>query len=428
MKLWLTILFFIQGVLMSATLEHIKIEGVEIPMIYEKDTTLPIAGMQVVFLKSGSIEDKELPGLAKMSAKMLNQGTKSLGNVGFAQKLEDRAIRFGVHAGTETMVMELSSLKDQFDYGVDLVSRLFVEPNLTPQTLQKVKTNTLGYLARKQNDYDYIAAVGLKKILFEGTPLQNPSDGTAESIQKISLKDIEDFLAKHLVLKRVVVIVGGDLELKEAKEAATKMLKSLKEGVIEPLPFYEASDKEKELIQKEEQIQQAYIYFGAPYHEKIDSDDLYLGKVAMYILGSGGFGSRLMEEIRVKRGLAYSAYALARVNKSHSYFTGYLQTKLESAKEAQKLVKEVIENFVKNGATQEELESAKKFILGSEPLRNETLPQRLSRAFNEFYAGRPLGYSKKELELISKVTLPQLNSFIKAHPEIVKLSFSIVTK
>ncbi len=422
------LLLLIQGVLMSAELHFLDLNGTKVPMIYEEDTTLPIVSMQVVFQKSGSIEDGDLPGLAKMSARMLNQGTKSLGNVGFAQKLEDKAIRFGVHTGTETMVMELSSLKDQFEYGVDLVSKLFVEPNLTPETLQKVKTNTLGYLARKKDDYDYIASINLKKLLFAGTPLQNPSDGTKESIEKIALKDIEDFLAKHLVRARAVVVIGGDLNLSEAKKIAKKILEPLPKGELEPLPFYEASDKQQTKIQKEGQIQQAYIYFGAPYHERIDSDDLYVGKVAMFILGSGGFGSRLMEEIRVKRGLAYSAYAFARVNKSHSYFTGYLQTKIESQEEARKLVAQVIEEFVKNGATQKELESAKKFILGSEPLRNETLPQRLSRAFNEFYAGRPLGYSKKELELISKVTLEQLNHFIKSHPEITKLSYSIVTK
>ncbi len=421
------LLLLIQGVLMSAQLHFLDMNGTKVPMIYEKDTTLPIVSMQVVFQKSGSIEDGDLPGLAKMSARMLNQGTKSLGNVGFAQKLEDKAIRFGVHTGTETMVMELSSLKEQFGYGVELVSKLFVEPNLTPEALQKVKTNTLGYLARKKDDYDYIASVNLKKLLFAGTPLQNPSDGTEESIQKITLEDIERFLAKHLVRARAVVVIGGDLELSEAKKIVTQLLQPLPKGDLEPLPFYEASDKQQTKIQKED-TQQAYIYFGSPYHERIDSDDLYLGKVAMFILGSGGFGSRLMEEIRVKRGLAYSAYAFSRVNKSHSYFTGYLQTKIESQEEAKKLVAQVIEEFVKNGATQKELESAKKFILGSEPLRNETLPQRLGRAFNEFYAGRPLGYSKKELELISKVTLEQLNDFIKSHPEIVKLSYSIVTK
>ncbi|WP_201333512.1 pitrilysin family protein [Nitratiruptor sp. YY09-18] len=413
---------------MSAVLKHVEVNGVEIPVIYEQDDALPIVAMQIVFQKSGSIEDGKLPGLAKMSAKMLMQGTKKLGNVGFANALEQRAIRYSAHVGTETMVMELSALQEEFGTGVDLVRDLFLDPNLTPSALDQVKTTTLGYLSRKHNDYDYIASVNLKKILFADTPLQNPSDGTPESIQKISLDDIKAYFTKHLVLKRAIIVIGGKVDWETAKDYIEKVLSPLKKGELEPLPYYNASDKQKELITHEKETKQAYIYFGSPYYEKLDSPDLYISRVAMFILGTGGFGSRLMEEIRVKRGLAYSAYSLGRINKSHSYFTGYLQTKIESQEEAKKLVKEVIAEYVKNGATKKELESAKKFILGSEPLRNETLPQRLSRAFNEFYAGKPLGSSKEDLKKIESLTLDQLNNYIKKHPEITKLSFSIVTQ
>ncbi len=129
---------------------------------------------------------------------------------------------------------------------------------------------------------------------------------------------------------------------------------------------------------------QAYIYFGAPYFMEVNSTKRVYGKIASFILGSSGFGSRMMEEIRVKRGLAYSAYSRFIVNKTHSYFSGYLQTKLESADEAKKVVKELVKNFIQNGVTQEELESAKKFFLGSEPLRNETLSQKINRDFRNF--------------------------------------------
>jgi predicted Zn-dependent peptidase len=135
-----------------------------------------------------------------------------------------------------------------------------------------------------------------------------------------------------------------------------------------------------------------------------------------------------MEEVRVKRGLAYSAYARTSLNRSHSAFSGHLQTKLETQEEAIKLVKEVISEFVKKGATAEELEQAKKFIIGSEPLRNETLSQRLNRTFMEYYKGFDIGHSTKELELIEKLTLKDLNDFVASHDEINKLSFSIVTK
>jgi len=148
----------------------------------------------------------------------------------------------------------------------------------------------------------------------------------------------------------------------------------------------------------------------------------------MFILGTGGFGSRLMEEVRVKRGLAYSAYARVNVTKSSSYMSGYLQTKLESMEEAKATVKEVIATFVKKGVTKDELEQTKKFILGSEPLRVETMSQRLSRTFQEYYKGFELGSSELELEQIQNLKLKDLNKYIKEHKEILDISFAIVTK
>jgi len=134
-----------------------------------------------------------------------------------------------------------------------------------------------------------------------------------------------------------------------------------------------------------------------------------------------------MEEIRVKKGLAYSAYSRFITNKTHSYFFGYLQTKVESGDESVASVKEVVKTFLDKGVTQEELSSAQQFLLGSEPLRNETLSQRLNRAFHEYYNNQPLGYAKEELKKIEAIKLDELNAFIKRHKEIFELSFSVVT-
>ena len=161
---------------------------------------------------------------------------------------------------------------------------------------------------------------------------------------------------------------------------------------------------------------------------KVGDQEHYISRVAMFILGSGGFGSRMMEEIRVKRGLAYSAYCRANISRSNSYFFGYLQTKIASQQEAVKTVKEVIDDFVKNGVTQAELDQARRFLLGSEPLRVETLSQRLSRTFMEYYKGEGIGASERELKQIEALDLATINAFIRKHAEIEKLSFSIVTE
>ena len=156
-------------------------------------------------------------------------------------------------------------------------------------------------------------------------------------------------------------------------------------------------------------------------------EELALIKVASFVLGGGGFGSRMMEEVRVKRGLAYSAVMRLSATNTQALAQGYLQTSLKNEKEAQKLVQEVVNAFVKNGITQEELQEAKRYLLGSEPLRNETLSQRLGTAFNNYYNGLPLDFNQQVLEEISRLTLEEVNRYIQAHKEIAKLSFAIIT-
>jgi predicted Zn-dependent peptidase len=427
MKKILIILMIVQGVLLSSSISDLKIGDVNVPLIYEKDDNLPIITMQVVFKNGGSLSDGNLSGVARISAKILNEGTKKLGSVGFASALEDSAIHLDVNIGKETLVIELSALKEKFKEGVGLLRSLLKDPNLSKESFEKIKLLSKATIERKASDFDFIASTNLKSLIYKGTPLQYPSIGTLDSLNKIKLDDVSEFIKNHLVLSEAIIISGGDLSQEDASLYAKEVLEVLKKGKASKLKQYKPTNK-AENIEVYKDTKQAFIYFGSPYDLSVDDKDRYKSRVAMFILGSGGFGSRLMEEIRVKRGLAYSAYSRAEVAKSHSHFSGYLQTKLESKDEAIKIVKDVIAEFVKNGISKDELDQAKKFILGSEPLRNETLSQRLSTAFQEYYNGFKLGHSKDELKLIEKLTLDDLNKFIKSHKEINSLSFSVVTK
>ncbi len=420
-------IFLIQGYLMSATVKEIEVNGIKVPMIFERDSSLPIISMQVIFRNSGSIQDGQRYGLASFSAKMLNEGTKKLGSTKFAEVLDDNAIHLNISNGNETFVCEISSLKEKFPLATKELSALLADPNLSEQSFQKVKAMTLGDLSSKENDFDYIASLNLKEMLFKGTPLAHSSIGNNSSIEALNLNDIKDFIKKHIVQKRAIIVIGGDIDIKDAKKYAKEVLSVLNEGEFKKVGFYEANaNQETKVIKKD--TKQAYIYFGSPFYMKVNDKNAYKAKVAAFILGSSGFGSRLMEGIRVKKGLAYSVYARVNLNKSYSDFSGYLQTKVTTKEQAVKAVKEIIANFIKNGVTENELKSAKEFLSGSQPLRVETISQRLNRAFFEYYRGLKLGYFNEELKLIGKLKLSDLNHFIKEHPEILKLTFSIVTK
>ena len=426
MKYILTLLILGQ-ILMAATIQNIQVNETKVPLIFESDTRLPLVTMQFTFTNSGSITDTTKAGLAKFSAKLMNEGTKALGSSAFAEALESKAIHIAASTGVETFVIEVGCLKEELDEALAQFEALLKDPNYTQKSVDKIKTMTLGALSAKENNFDYVAANELKALIFKGTVLAQPTNGTIQSVKSVELSDVKEFLTSHLTRSNLIVVLGGDVDLKSVKPKIAQIIKSLPEGNVDPVKHYDTIKKRTQNILKKD-TQQAYVYFASPYDIAVDSKDYYKARVATFILGTGGFGSRLMEEIRVKRGLAYSAYANVSVSKSSNYLTGYLQTKLDSLEEAQKTVNEVFAKFVKKGVTKDELEQTKKFILGSEPLRVETMSQRLSRTFMEYYKGFELGHSDHELELIQNLKLKDLNEYIKKHKEILDLSFAIVTK
>lgn len=399
----------------------IKQKGTQIPVIYDYDDALPIVSLKLVFKNSGVVSEKQ-QGVAKLFAKILNEGTKKLGNTKFNRKLEIKDIHFSFSAGFEAFYMEISSLKENFNFALKAFCELLNDINFDEKVLEKLKIKTLGSIASKKTDYDYQASLELHKLLYKGSRLQYPLVGDEKGISNIKLIDLKNFM-NNLNLSNLFLTLCGEIKFDEINY--DKLLGKFDKGKVKKLDFIATSvAKQTKMLKKD--TKQAYIYFGSAFD--IDKSQYYLANVALFVLGSSGFGSRLMEEIRVKRGLAYSVYARNEFSLSHKSVLGYLQTKNESKDEAIKLIKSEFDKFVKFGITQDELNQAKNFLLGSQPLAKETLFKRMDIAMREFYDGFELGEFDRNLAKIKALKLEDLNKFIKSHIEIAKLSFAVIYK
>lgn len=398
----------------------LKYKNLNIPLLYEFDSSMPVVNFKLIFKASGSVANGKFPGLANLVAKMLNEGTSKLGVSEFANLLELKAVNLTVFSGFETFGFEINTLKKNFDYGLNLLINLLKDPNFTQKTLDKIKTLIKGEIASNNTDFDYLSRTELNRLLYENTSLEYPQIGTLKSIDKISLNEVKEFF-NALFLENLFIVLAGDI--KENIDL-NELLNCFKSGVKNNLAFIKTSDKKKLSFVKK-QVEQAYIYFGAPYNVK--KDEIFKANVAIFIFGSSGFGSRLMEEIRVKRGLAYSIYARADFGLSSSKIWGYMQTKNESKDDAIEVIKSEFLKFVKDGVSQDELNSAKNFLLGSVVLQKETMFGRINIKQKEFYMGEEFGELERTLEKIKALNLDDLNKFIKAHDEILNLSFSVVS-
>ncbi|MCZ6116834.1 M16 family metallopeptidase [Campylobacter ureolyticus] len=398
----------------------LKYKNLNIPLLYEFDSSMPVVNFKLIFKASGSVANGKFPGLANLVAKMLNEGTLKLGVSEFANLLELKAVNLTVFSGFETFGFEINTLKENFDYGLNLLINLLKDPNFTQKTLDKIKTLIKGEIASNNTDFDYLSRTELNRLLYENTSLEYPQIGTLESIDKIGLNEVKEFF-DALFLENLFIVLAGDIK---ENINLNEFLNCFKNGNKNNLAFIKTSDEQKLSFVKK-QVEQAYIYFGAPYNVK--KDEIFKANVAIFIFGSSGFGSRLMEEIRVKRGLAYSIYARADFGLSSSKIWGYMQTKNESKDDAINVIKSEFLKFVKDGVSQDELNSAKNFLLGSVVLQKETMFGRININQKEFYMGEEFGELERTLEKIKALNLDDLNKFIKAHDEILNLSFSVVS-
>ncbi|MBS4235537.1 insulinase family protein [Campylobacter vulpis] len=398
-------------------MRYLEAKGVRIPFIFEKNSDFPVIYLRLVFRNCGRSFD-EVAGVASMFARILNEGV----NDSFFKDLEFRAINLEASSAFENLELSFSCLSEHKNYAFKALAKLLKNPRFEEKILQRLKLNTLGELASLQNDYDDVAKKLLNQTIFKEKEFQSANEGDETSIKAINLEHLKAFYKNFFHLNNVAVVLGGALEEEEARDLSLTLLKNLEKGRQSSQKRYELKDKTQDVI-LQKPSEQAYIYFATPFNANFKDEDLHLAKIALFILGQGGFGSRIMEEIRVKRGLAYSAYASLDMSHSYSRVFGYLQTQNENAKEAKEVIKQIFADFVKKGVNEEELKQAKNFILGSTPLRYESLSKRLSIAFAEFYQGLKIGAFKEELAKIKNANLKELNAYIKKHNEILNLSF-----
>ena len=390
-----------------------EICGYKVPLVYELDESLGLVSLRLIFKNAGKIACK-IPGTAYLLARVLEEGAK--GDADFCKKLEIKGIELSAQTGTESFSISLLCLKEHFAYALNMLNELLSAPKFEPECFELVKTKTLGYISASKSNLDHQAKLMLNKLIFENHPFSFSKHGDEESLAKIELSDIKSFFKENLILENLFIVLGGNAKAEELKLDFANRGEQKHFGNA-----YIQSDLYKELKMPSEQ---AYIYFAAPFH--VADDKHYKAKVATFILGSSGFGSRLMEEIRVKRGLAYSAYAKNTFSLYKSGVFGYLQTKNENKDEAIKLVKKIFFDFTSQGIKKAELESAKNFLLGSEALAKETLFKRLDIAQHEHYMGYKLGHTDRDLESIKALSLKELNAFIATHTEICSLSFAVI--
>lgn len=373
---------------------------------------LPIISLHAGFDGGGRLDPQGKEGLAYLTSTLMNEGAGEFDSTAFMQKLDDKAIRFGASSDSDAFYLSLTTLSDNKAEAFDMMRLAIASPRFDQEAIERMKAQIFSYQKRLDEDPGSIANATWAERAFPGHPYGRRNQGTADSISAITRDDIAAYAAGFLGRDRLRVVVVGDIGADE--------LGPLLDTLFAPIPASRAAGDppvinlanagKMDIVQRD--IPQSVVVFGGPGIPMTDPD-YRAAQVMNYILGGGGFASRLMQELRAKRGLTYgvgtglSAYRLGDI-----YF-GSFATDNARVKEAIDLTKSEIVKLRDGGATAEEVADAKAYLTGSYPLRFDSNAKIASGLIGLYMSGFDKDYINRRNAEIEAVTVEQVNAVTK---------------
>ncbi|MDO9323021.1 MAG: pitrilysin family protein, partial [Pseudomonas sp.] len=328
---------------------------------------LPMFDLRLTFA-AGSSQDADVPGLAMLTNAMLNEGIAGKDVGAIAEGFEGLGANFGNGAYRDMAVASLRSLSqpDLREPALKLFTEVIGAPTFPADSLARIKNQLLSSFEQQKQNPGKLASLALFDQLYGQHPYAHQSEGNAQSIPRISRAQMQAFHAKAYSANNVVIALVGDLDRAQAEAIANRVSAALPKGPAlskSPSPATPAPGHQHiEFASKQTHLLLAQLGID---RQEPDYAALYLGN---QILGGGGFGTRLMEEVREKRGLTYGVYSGFSAMQARGPFMINLQTRAELSEGTLKLVQQILRDYLRDGPTQKELDDAKRELAGSFPL------------------------------------------------------------
>ncbi len=390
----------------------------QLTLLVSEENSLPFVTIQLL-IDSGSRRDPSGEGgLSYLTARGLLLGTSKRTVTAIHEELDFMGASLSSSSGRDYATLSLQVLKKDLERGWDLFMDVLTQPTFPEEEIKREVEKALAAIQSAEDQPDEVAEKEFQKTLFPNSPYGHPVEGTKESLPRMTREAMVRFYRTYYHPNNAILTVVGDISAEEVK---TKFLPNLAKWPMAEIPkisFKSSFVREEKTVKIDRGITQANIILGQIGVSR-DNPDYYTLTVMNYILGGGGFTSRLVEEIRNKRGLAYSVASFFDPGKYPGSFQIVLQTKNASAREAIDLSFQEMERIRKGLVSEKELEGAKKYLIGSFPMRLNTQGKLVSFLTQMEYYGLGLDYPEKYSSLIRSITREEVLRVAKKylHPK-----------
>ena len=394
-------------------------------LLTSEERALPMVTMNLLIRAGSRYDPQGREGLANLAARLLTYGTSGRTALQISEEIDFIGAGLSTGCGEELATVSLTVLKKDLDTGLNILADILTASVFPPEEIDRQKQSVIASIRARDEEPGAIAETKFLAALFPRSPYGRPVEGTKEAVQRIERAELLQFYKRFYRPNRALLAVVGDVSDQEITEKLARVFRSWERGAAaeEPVPSVSAGPGNFIRIQKE--LTQANIIIG---HEGVPRNhpDYYAIQVMNYILGGGGFSSRLMDSVRNERGLAYSIYSTFDADKYVGTFEVTMQTKNESAEEAIRIAVEEIRRIREQGVGEQELQAAKDYLTGSFPLRFDT-NRRLAGFFAQvefFELG--LDYPDRYPEMIRKISREDVLRVAKRHLQPEKLIVVVV--
>ena len=402
-------------------------------VLFVENHSIPVLDISVEFDAGSRRDPQGKAGTAELTNAMLARGLReasapvaepAMSEAQISDALADIAAQRGGGAGADRAGATLRTLSSraQRDTAVTLLARILAQPSFPQDFFARDKARMLAAIKEDETKPESIAGKAFWRTLYGTHPYAQQE--TVASVEAITRDDLVAFHGTHYVANRAIVAMIGDISRDEADAIAQQLTVRLPQGAPLPsLPPVEAVPAQEEWITHP--ASQAHILLGVPALARGDADYFPL-MVGNYTLGGGGFVSRLMHEVREKRGLSYSVYSYFNPMAQPGPFQAGLQTQKEQTEAALKVVRDTIEAFLKDGPTAKELKAAKDNLVGGFALRIDNNRKILDNIASIGFYNLPLDYLDTWTVNVQKVTVEDIKSAFQRKLALDNLSTVVV--
>ena len=404
--------FFCNPAQAAAKIEHWQTpQGSRVYYVHTEG--LPMVDIQVAF-DAGSARDGRQFGLSSLTSALLDTGAGQWNADEIAQRFESVGAQFSSTISNDMASVSLRSLTDKplFDKALETVQVILTNPRFNEADFQREKNRTLAGLKQLEESPAELAGIAYYKALYGDHPYGHPASGEIATVSGLEAADLRNFYQKYYVAANAMVVIVGDLSKQQAEQTAETLISGLPVGQKpEALPEVIMPIKAgKQHI--EFPSSQTHVLVGMPgtYRKDPDYFTLYVGN---HILGGSGLVSKLFDEVREKRGLAYSASSSFAPMFRKGPFTISLQTRNDQTAQALEVLNKTLADFIAQGPTETELIAAKKNITGGFAMRFDTNKKLTSYVSMIGFYEMPLDYLDTFQQNIDKVTAASVKDAFK---------------